>query len=159
MPPPTILIKNRTHYTLYGQSIFIMLLSFMTLPQFILNMCFILTHDTNVLLNWLQIGTAFLSLTVFVLSHWSHVYALDSIGEQSLENALRAQLFWSKFQYYAEIFFYIYFVIIILEMLQCLPVLFEYFYYDNIDLDTMLIILGTFNGAKLLCFSYYIYKI
>eukprot|EP01084_Bolivina_argentea_P307383 531300_1 len=47
LPPPTVLIKNRVHYTLTWQSVFILLLSIcMTFPQFILNICFILSFDT-----------------------------------------------------------------------------------------------------------------
>ena len=46
-----------------------------------------------------------------------------------------------------------------MELIQCLPILFEYFYYGNLDENTMLFMIIAFNSSKIICFSYYIYNI
>eukprot|EP01083_Nonionella_stella_P095927 269442_1 len=160
LPPPVVLIK-KVHYTLNWQSLFVLILSIcMTLPQFILNMSYILCHRNIALLNAVQAVTCLATLSVLTLLHYAHTYALDAIGEQtSMLNAIQLQLFWSKFGYYAEIFFYIYLIPVVLELIHCLPILFEHFYYSHLDAMSLSYLLIGFNTAKMICFSHYIWKI
>eukprot|EP01083_Nonionella_stella_P177644 624992_1 len=152
LPPPVVLIK-KVHYTLNWQSLFVLILSIcMTLPQFILNMSYILCHRNIALLNAVQAVTCLATMSVLTLLHYAHTYALDAIGEQtSMLNAIQLQLFWSKFGYYAEIFFYIYLIPVVLELIHCLPILFEHFYYSHLDAMSLSYLLIGFNTAKMIC--------